>query len=692
MPEFSHISLTFSPLVPLWFLGLCALCGVGLAAVGLWRRARGVWVRLLALICLLAALSDPSLTNEQRMALADIVPVVVDVSPSQNLDGRMAQVEWARRAVADQLSALDVEPRFIEGGSAERGEDGTHLFTALREAIADVPPERIAGAIIISDGQVHDVVEAHDLGFDAPVHGLITGHEHERDRRIELVDAPRFGLVGKEQIFAVRVIDTQPDEKPIDLIVRRDGEEISHRRVLSGQLLRIAVGVQHAGANVIEFEVPVMEGELTALNNKLVTSLEGVRDKLRVLLVSGEPHAGERMWRNLLTADANVDLVHFTILRPPEKQDGTPINELSLIAFPTAELFGRRIREFDLIIFDRYSNQTILPPVYFENIVRYVQNGGALLMAVGPDYSGVDGLYYSPLGKIAPARPDGSVFEQAFRPHISELGARHPVMRGLQHVPWGRWFRQINGVILRGAGVMAGADERPLLVLSREDKGRVGLLLSDQIWLWARGFDGGGPYLDVLRRTSHWLMKEPELEEEALRASARGRVLDIERQTLRGVASPVVVTSPSGAQQNVEMREAEPGLMRAQIRVNELGLYRLHDDALSALVNVGADNPREFRDVVSTLEVLRPLAEATGGSVRRLANEQGALMLPRFVRMSDSAAYAGRDYIGLRRRGVSEVQGVSRVPLGIGLMGLIVLLGTVVLAWVWEIRRAKGSA
>ena len=198
-----------------------------------------------------------------------------------------------------------------------------------------------------------------------------------------------------------------------------------------GERLRVPVKIEHGGPNVVELEVEALPDELTAINNKAVLTIEGVRDKLKVLLVSGEPHAGERTWRNLLKSDANVDLVHFTILRPPEKQDGTPINELSLIAFPTADLFGRKIKEFDLIVFDRYSNQSVLPLIYFDNIVRYVREGGALMLAAGPDFARPEGLYYSPLGRIAPARPDGSLTEHAFRAAITEDGAKHPVTRGL---------------------------------------------------------------------------------------------------------------------------------------------------------------------------------------------------------------------------------------------------------------------
>ena len=138
-----------------------------------------------------------------------------------------------------------------------------------------------------------------------------------------------------------------------------------------------------------------------------MVSIDGVRDKLRVLLVSGEPHAGERTWRNLLKSDASVDLVHFTILRPPEKQDGTPINELSLIAFPTRELFQQKIKEFHLIIFDRYARQGVLPIIYFDNIARYVQEGGAVLVAAGPDYASPTSIWRTPLEQILPAEPSG---------------------------------------------------------------------------------------------------------------------------------------------------------------------------------------------------------------------------------------------------------------------------------------------
>ena len=691
----SQFNLSFSPLLP-WpvLLGLGVLA-LGLIVLGLYARGGGSFLRALGLGLLLLAMTGPALVREDRNPLKEVVAVVVDQSGSQTIGERPAQTEAARAGLEKSLNALgNVDVRVIESGRTDSEADGTRLFAALNAGLADVPLERLGGVFMITDGVVDDIpADVSALGFKAPLHALITGHEGERDRRIELLEAPRFGIVGKDQTIELRVLDTAATSDPVVLKVRRDGNPIATIVATPGERLRVPVKIEHGGPNVVELEVEALPDELTAINNKAVLTIEGVRDKLKVLLVSGEPNAGERMWRNLLKSDANVDLVHFTILRPPEKQDGTPINELSLIAFPTADLFGRKIKEFDLIVFDRYSNQSVLPLIYFDNIVRYVREGGALLLAAGPDFARPEGLYYSPLGRIAPARPDGSLTEHAFRAAITEDGAKHPVTRGLpgadQNPPaWSEWFRQVNAEIVHGASILSGAAGKPLLVLSREGKGRVALLLTDQMWLWARGFEGGGPHLDLLRRLAHWLMKEPDLEEEALRANVRGHVIEIERQSLKADVPPVTVVSPSGAEERVSLTPAEPGISRANVKAAELGLYHLSDGNLSVLANVGPENPREFQDVVSTPDRLKPLAEATGGTVRRIGNpDNSEIALPRLVAIGESPVYGGAGYAAIKRIGASEVKGVGVMPLAIGFLGLAALLGSIMTAWLYEGRR-----
>ncbi|MGD0634322.1 MAG: hypothetical protein ABSA13_08610 [Beijerinckiaceae bacterium] len=694
----NQFSLAFSPLLPVSVLVALGLAGLAVVALGLARRQRSAWLRALGLALVLLALTDPSLVREDRTPLKQIVALVVDRSGSQTIGERTAQTDAAVSGLTARLKALgNVDVRVIEGGQSGAGNDGTQLFSALNAGLADVPAEQIAGVFMITDGEVDDIpASTAALGFKAPLHALITGHEGERDRRIELIEAPRFGIVGKDQTIELKVLDTADKGEPVRLDVRRDGVAVATVQAAVGQTIKVPVRIEHGGQNVVELEVAALPGELTAINNKAVVTIEGVRDKLKVLLVSGEPHNGERMWRNLLKSDANVDLVHFTILRPPEKQDGTPINELSLIAFPTADLFGRKIRDFDLIIFDRYSNQSVLPPLYLDNIVRYVRDGGALLLAAGPDFSRPEGIFFSPIGRIAPARPDGTLIERGFRAAVSGDGAKHPVTRGLagaDETPpaWAPWFRQISATLTRGTSVMDGADNKPVLVLSREGKGRVAELLSDQMWLWARGYEGGGPYLDLLRRLAHWLMKEPDLEEEALRAKAQGNKLLIERQSLKPQVPPVVVTTPSGKTVTLPLAAAGPGLWRAELETKELGLFRAVDGDLSVLANAGPENPREFQEVVSTPEKLRGLAEATGGTVRRLSEgADGAITLPRVLAMRDSPVYGGSDYAAIKNTGASEVKGIGFAPLAIGFAGLLALLGSVVLAWVYEGRRGVG--
>ncbi|MGJ0505460.1 MAG: hypothetical protein ACR65X_17285 [Methylocystis sp.] len=691
----NDLTLAFAPLVPWSALIILGVLGAGALALMAARGQRGAPVRAFAFALLIAALAGPSLVREKRDPQKSVVAVVIDRSDSQNFGARNAQTEEARKALDAALAKFgDVETRTVTVTNDASGNDGTKLFGALAEVLKDVPPERVGGAILLTDGVVHDIpAKAKALGFKAPIHALVTGHQGERDRRIELVEAPRFGIVGKEQIIRARVVDLGGDGARIPISVRRDGEALPTFSPLPGDIVSIPVRIEHGGQNVVELEAPPAPGELTPLDNKAVLTIEGVRDRLKVLLVSGEPHPGERSWRNLLRADSNVELVHFTILRPPEKLDITPASELSLIAFPTADLFGRKINEFDLIIFDRYSSQTTLPSIYFENIANYVENGGAFLAAVGPDYATLRGLYYSPLENILPARPDGALIEQAFRARVSKDGEKHPVTRGLagagsEPPNWGEWFRQIDANVVKGDSIMSGVRDKPLLVLSHEGKGRVALLLSDQIWLWARGYEGGGPHVDLMRRLAHWLMKEPDLEEEALRASAHGHEVSVERQTMKERPAPVMATAPSGARDEIAVAQSEPGLWRARFDAKEMGLWRFESEGLTALVNVGPPNPREFREVASTTEKLQPLAEATGGTARRLSTGGAdTVAMPRVVELRDANRYGGSDWIGVRQTGASTLVGVEIAPLGLGLWAMLALVGAVVAAWAWEGRR-----
>jgi hypothetical protein len=685
-----NLGIAFEPLISLtWLAGAAGMAAL-VAALLLLSRSRGALTRSIALALAVVALANPSLTREDRDPLTSVVAIVLDRSASQRFGDRTDATNRAAEILKQRLSAIpNLEVRIVDGGTDGEG-DGTRLFSALSATLADVPPERVAGAIMITDGRVHDVPLPQHLGFDAPVHALITGRENERDRRVVLTSTPRFGIVGQRQTVGFRVVDEGiPNGARVNVTVRRDGNVVANTVVTAGIEERVQVEIARAGANIVEIEAMPLEGELTLLNNRAALTIDGVREKLRVLLVSGEPHAGERTWRNLLKSDANVDLVHFTILRPPEKQDGTPIHELSLIAFPTRELFQQKIKEFHLIIFDRYAQQGVLPLIYFDNIVEYVRTGGALLIAAGPDYAGRNSIWRTPLDAILPAAPTGNVTEVAYRAGLTDEGRRHPVTRALpgsESTPpqWSRFFRLIDTQIANGTALMNGPGNQPLLVLSRHGEGRVALLLSDHIWLWARGYEGGGPHLDLLRRLSHWLMKEPELEEERLVMTARGGEIVVERRTMSDSVEPVTVTQPSGGTQILNLARAEPGIFRAAIKAEELGLWRATDGKLTALVNLGPLNPREYFEVTSTRDVMLPLANGTGGGVLRLADLSGGA--PRIAQIRSAERYAGPDWLGIKMRDASVVRGLGLFPLFAGLSGLLILMAGIAAAWARESR------
>jgi hypothetical protein len=714
-------TVAFAPLFPWVALIALAVPLVVVLALSFWKRAGGAIWRLGIGALLLLALANPSLVSEQRENLPDIALLVVDESASNRIGDRAKQRDEVVAKLKERLKdERDLELREVRAGSADAslagGEEGTRLFQALERALGETPRKQLGGIMMVTDGQVHDAPKkpeaqqpASQAGANppppsqptnnqpaaaqveplpAPLHALLTGHPGETDRRLRVVHAPSFGMVGKKLTLTVRVDDeTAPRGSRARLSTRQDGGQPRNESVPIGVDHQMDVKIDHGGQSVFELEVEPGRNELSLINNRAVVSVNGVRDRLRVVLVSGEPHAGERTWRSLLKSDPSVDLVHFTILRPPEKQDGTPIRELSLIAFPIRELFEIRLNEFDLIIFDRYSRRGVLPNAYLQNIAGFVEKGGALLEAAGPNYGTALGLYRSPLGAVLPGEPTGQVFEQGFQPRVTDIGKRHPVTAELpgneaDKPNWGRWFRQVEVDSVRGRSVMSGVNEQPLLLLDRVGQGRVAQVLSDHMWLWARGYEGGGPQAELLRRLAHWLMKEPELEENVLKATVQGGRLMVTRRVLERDDKSVTVTLPSGEEKNLELVEDKAGRAQAAMAITDPGLYRVTDGQRTAIAAAGSLNPLEYADLRATPELLTPAIESSRGTYRWLASGAGAaISVPEIRRVLPGRATAGRDWIGLVRNGEYRVTGVNQISLLPVVLVLMLALGGLAMAW-----------
>ncbi|WP_170582408.1 DUF7408 domain-containing protein [Ruegeria arenilitoris] len=677
-------SVIFDPLIPWPVLVVIGSIALAATVLALWRGLSGWALRGLAALVLLAALSGPVYQIEDRAPLTDIVLMIEDESASQTLSDRAEQTAQTAEALAAEIEARDnTELRRITVGDGD-GDEGTQVMAALNAALAEEPRARIAGILVLSDGLVHDVDQAPDL--PAPMHLLQTGRAQDWDRRLIVRNAPAFAIIDEPVTLTLRVEDSGavpagPASAPLEIAV--DGGEPQQFSIPIGVDVELPVTLPHGGRNVIQFTVPQADGELTDRNNTALIQMNGVRDRLRVLLVSGEPHPGGRTWRNLLKSDSSVDLVHFTILRPPEKQDGVPVDELSLIAFPTRELFLEKINDFDLIIFDRYKRRGILPAIYLDNVTNYINDGGAVLIAAGPDFATADSIFRSPLSAILPAQPSARVIEERYVPTVTDLGQRHPVTADLGETgDWGAWLRQIDVKQRSGELLMTGVDDRPLLVLDRVGEGRVALLASDHAWLWSRGYEGGGPQLELLRRLAHWMMKEPELEEEALWAEANGQSMRIIRQTLNEEVGPVTVTRPNGDTLEVHLRELSPGRFEAQYFGPEIGLYRLQEGELSSVIGLGPAAPREFERTIATAEILEPVMAGMRGGMIRV--EDG---LPAIRNVRAGRPAAGRGWIGLTPREAYETRDVTQAGLLPPWLVLLLAGGFLLAGWLREGRR-----
>jgi hypothetical protein len=682
------MSIVFAPHIPAALLGLVIGFAVVFVAYGFVIAARGTWARGLAFLALILALANPLMVRENREPLSDVAAIVVDHSQSMSIGNRKADADKAAAALRARLKQeQNLDVRVVTVTTNPAGEDtGTQLFAALNTALADVRPERVAGAFLITDGEVHDIPAKAKQG---PVHAIIVGSRGENDRKLTVTDSTRYAIVGKTATIVVRIDDLGGGQGGLArLTVRVDGSDAGSRDIVIGRNTPVEIPVNHEGESVVELEAAPGLSELTLENNRAVVAVNGVRDRLHVLLVSGEPNAGERVWRSLLKGDPSVDLVHFTILRDPEKIEPAPMNELALIEFPKAELFQEKLDGFDLIIFDRYGERGILPLAYYQNISGYVYDGGALLVSAGPEFSTYTSIYRTPLSVVLPAQPTGEVINKPFKPIVTPQGMAHPITQNLPGAntdkagpSWGRWFRQIGAQKVMGDTVMSGPGDKPLLVLDRIGKGRVAELLSDQGWLWARGFEGGGPIAELLRRIAHWSMKEPELEEERLTAAIANGDLVVDRRTMAKEPPPVTATLPDGKTQSLPLSKVDAGLWRGRLKAEALGLYRVSDGTLSAVAAAGALNPKEVADMRATDRLLQPVIEQSGGGVAWLADG-----MPEIRRLSRARTMAGDGWMGVAANQASRVTRVDETPLLPSWLALLLLVGTLMLAWRQEGR------
>lgn len=679
------------PYLPQPYYILLFLAAVGLFAAAWRAKLPDLYGRGIFFLGLVLLLLNPVFMNEMREALPDRLVIIVDESSSQHIGGRDQVAEKALQYIQEQTKQ-GMEPIVIRASDRVPGAKGesTELFSALRENLAHMPLGQVAGTVLITDGQVHDVpAEAGVFERLAPFHVVLTGKKNEFDRKVTVVSAPKYGVLNDEIGISVKVEEYgRPESGSVILSLFQDGEKQDEISVVPGHEHRFNLTLRHPGQNVFEFSIPNEEGELTHNNNTAPVIVNAVRDRLRVLLVSGAPHMGERAWRNLLKSDPAIDLVHFTILRSPMSMDATPQNELALIVFPVDQLFREKINDFDLIIFDRYQQYGLLLPEYFDNIADFIKNGGAFLMAMGGENSD-ESVFSTPLGRILPVAPQSNeILKGRFTPKMTETGMAHPVTADLTEgaESWGSWYSQSDVRAVSGSAqiLMTGLDNKPLLVLGQEGEGRMAVLSSDNIWLWSKEAAKPGPYTDLLRHTAHWLMKEPELEDGFIKAEVQGRSIAVSQRVIGAAAKAVTVKKPAGGEETLTLAEKENGWARAVVKAEEDGIYSFSSGGRKTYAIVGTALSQEFSDVRTTEEKLKPLVRATGGVFVWFQKTPEFSLRP----VSATAGKkGGQGWIGLRENKAYIVSNVATSALVPGWLAIFLIFGGIILMW-----RREGSS
>jgi len=657
--------ISFSPLLAWPVLTAAGIAGLIAIIIAVAVRARGAVWRIPGFMLLFLMLCGPSYLVQTRRSLPDIAVLLLDQSQSMAIGQRAAMASVALKKLhADARDIPNLEFRVLDVPAAADG--GTALFAALHDGLADIPPAQLAGVVAITDGEVSDAPK--QLGFRAPLTTLLTAKGEETDRELRLDNAPAYGLVGQNVQLGFTVIDHGAGDNgaAVPVTVSANGTIIWSQDVAAGTPVSVAVPVRHAGPATISVQAGRLAGEISTLNNQAAFTLNGVRKRLEVLLISGAPNLGERSWRVLLKSDPAVQLVHFTILRSPgEIMDALP-NELALVPFPVQQLFSDDIGKFDLIILDQFDASGLLPAQYLTNIANHVQQGGALLAEVGPEFAGDASLAYTPLGPVLPAVPAApGTATQVFAPSITALGARHPVTGPFAGMTLAPWYRQEIATPTAGDVLMQGINGAPLLILAKTGQGRVGMLLSDQFWLWTRGGAQAGPALPLLRRTVHWLLDEPALEAEALTATIQSGKLTVQRQTLsENYPGDATIITPAGQQMTLKLVQTSPGNYAASRSAGQPGVWQVHEGGLNAAAAQTPENALEYQDLAATSHWLQPLSR----SVIWLGQNPAPDLTPM-----------------LQRRFASAVTGTRDVPLLPPLPSMLVALALLAAAW-WRER------
>ena len=698
------------PRLILWIALLAAVVILALSWVDLkeltkGRRVSVVFLRAVVLALALLILLEPALELRHVTRIKNHVVALVDTSQSMTLpdDAESTRWETAQAFLAASeatISAPNEEHvfevfRFDEALVASSAADiqsieapdgrSTQILETL-EAISERYPRRDLGAVIIvSDGsdsgmlsgrvRPGEPLDADTRRFieslDVPVHTMAVGRPTEvRDLAIERVLVDDFAFVRNRVTIevVVRVIGLSQQLLPVTL--RREGEVLQIRELAIDPTrpdYRVSFEFipEQIGKEIYTVSVPVLSQDLLPENNQAHFVLKIIRDKIRVLQVCGRPSWDERFLREQLKRNPNVDLISFFILRTDASLQLVPNTELSLIPFPTQELFEEQLGSFDLVILQNFTFRGYSTYQYLPRIEEYVQQGGAFAM-IGGDLSFASGGYTgTPISRILPVflppeGPDDVLIDPThFRPRLSAAGQNHPITQ-LEFAPsenQRRWeeLPELQGtnlvlaakpgatVLLEHPSAMAGGEPLAVLSVMQVGEGRSMALTSDSSWRWSFAAVGRGDtsrgYTTFWNSAIRWLIRDPELKLMQVEAPQQpispGTPFTVTIRVFRADYNPASdVTGAWELRFQPLDRLAEPdaevvveaaefttderGRVDLELTVEQPGAYTVWAEAeLEATGTVSDEDvflslheSRELRDILPRPDLLRALSEA----------------------------------------------------------------------------------
>jgi uncharacterized membrane protein len=678
------MSYALSPFLPIWLiclLGLAALVACSLqfrtvrTRVGGKKGAVVSALRLAALWLILLFSLGPSMAGKTSHTTVPVVAVLVDTSPTMGLPsptGEGTRLDEAKELLTGGsgglLSALSAtyDVRLYALGHDLRPLGAAELGTLKADARhADLPGAlkslagRTSAVFLVSDGAGvgSPPVSSSPAGGTPPVVAFpLATNGAYRDVMISALRFPSVVFRERETTIEVTVRNRGYDGIMVPVFLKEGDKLLAARNVRLGGpngdvSLSFPFIASEVGTRRLSVTVQPQVGESISENNTVEFSLTVTRDKVRILMVSGSPSPGYRFMRLALKNDPTVDLLSFVILRTPSNTIDVPLNEQSLIPFPVDTIFGKEMKDFDLVVFDNLPLHFYLNQKHLEAVRELVRGGGALAMVGGPSLSDEDRIRSGPLADLLPVTFEKPDYRRGapLSLRLTQAGSRHLLTRlfpdqALDSRLW-RELAPADGVnLMKPAGSASvlleteGSPAQPVLVVGNYGKGRVLVLGTDYAWKWAAGLAAKGQdtstYLRFVERMVRWLTKDPSLDPMAIvlpekpaeaGASVQVRMTTGERSSRPGAESkgggepPLFsVFAPDGARVPAEIKQGTvPGEFAAEFVPLKRGAYRMTVKSTSGTAEetLMVGTVRDRLDGAPNGEVLKAMAAGTGGKV-----------------------------------------------------------------------------